>query len=157
LKHSNVFYTLNAQDEYTPRKNATGIRNSLGIDIFQYNQTVYEGRTGVRVCPLYDLDSFLKKRIVSKENYEALLKPVIEKYGLSPRYAQPEVKKEQLFPRDENRKLAPFIEEERKARWKTRRTEQESEETGRDKYRDWEMPPPGETPDSEESEELEFE
>jgi len=106
MKHSNVYYTLEKDGTYKPCEKAKGVRNPFGIDIFRHKGTISDGKTGCGVCSESEWPAVLKNRITSKEQYEALLQRTIERFGLSPRYTQPEVRHEQLFPRDENRVLS---------------------------------------------------
>ena len=105
MNHSNIYYTYQKDGTYTICEKATGVRNALGIDIFRHNGKVYDGKTGFGLCAEDELSAILQNRITSKEQYEALLQPAIEKSGLSPRYTQPDVRREQP-QRDENRVLS---------------------------------------------------
>jgi len=105
MKHSNLYYVLQKDQTYKPCKKATGMRNPLGVDIFRYDGMAYDGKTGLGLCPADEVLSTLQKRCTSKEQYDELIQPAIVKHGLTPRYTEPEVRREQLFPRDMNRTL----------------------------------------------------
>jgi hypothetical protein len=100
-KHSNVFYILNKDGTFHPCKGAVKIPNEIGVDLFKYNREVSDGVTGLRICAIGDLDRALSDVIQSAEHMDELRKPYIKKHGLSPRYTNPEIRKEQLWPRDE--------------------------------------------------------
>jgi len=106
MKHSNVYYILEKDGTYKPCEKATGVRNPYGIDIFRHMGMISDGKTGCGICSESEWPAVLKNRITIKEQYEALLQKSIERFGLSPRYTQPEVRHEQLYPRDENRVLS---------------------------------------------------
>ncbi|NMA25855.1 MAG: hypothetical protein GX936_09355 [Clostridiales bacterium] len=103
--HSNVYYIRNTDGTYKPCKSATGVRNDIGADIFRYKGLIYEGSTGVFMCDESRLDGYLKDCKGKEDKYKELVQKTADKYGLSSRYTQPEVKKDQVFPRDESRKL----------------------------------------------------
>jgi len=109
MNHSNVFYIRQHDGTYKPCKTATGMRNPLGVDIFRYKGKSYDGKTGFCLCSEKELLSTLQNRCTSKEQYDAMVQPAIDQHGLTPRYTEPDVRKEQLFPRDENRVLMRVI------------------------------------------------
>ena len=49
------------------------------------------------------------KTIVAKERFAKNIESAVKHYGLSPRYTQPKVKKDQVFPPDEKRTLARAV------------------------------------------------
>lgn len=104
-KHSNVYYIRNSDGEYTPCKNATGVRNDMNIDLFRNKGVVYEGSTGASVCNENRLGELLSNLKGDGEKFKATIQDYAEKYGLSPRYTKPEIKKSDLFPRNNKRKL----------------------------------------------------
>lgn len=104
--HSNVYYIRNTDGTYKPCKNATGVRNDMGADIFRYKGLIYEGKTGVFMFNESRLEGYLKDCKGNEAKFRELVQKTADYYGLSPRYTQPEVKKDQIFPRDESRKLA---------------------------------------------------
>jgi len=108
MKHSNLFYIHQKDGTYQLCEKATGVRNPLGVDIFRHAGTIYDGKTGFRVCPEKDLPAYLQSRITTGEQYDALVQAVIDKDGLSPRYTQPDVRREP-GPRNESRVLERAI------------------------------------------------
>lgn len=104
--HSNVYYVRNTDSTYKPCKSATGVRNNIGGDIFRYKNLIYEGSTGVFMFDESRLEGFLKDYKGKEDKFKEVVKKTADHYGLSPRYTQPDVKKDQLFPPDEARKLA---------------------------------------------------
>ena len=109
MKHSNVFYIRQHDGTYKPCKTATGMRNPLGVDIFRYKGKAYDGKTGLSLCSEKELFSTMQNRCTSKEQYDAMVQPAIDQHGLTPRYTELDVRKEQLFPRDESRVLMRVI------------------------------------------------
>ena len=61
-KHSSVCYIFR-EGAFSPVKEGKPFRNDFGLDLFQYKGAVYEGRTGLHLCPLQEaeyLDLFIK-------------------------------------------------------------------------------------------------
>ena len=61
-KHSAVCYIFR-EGAFSPVKEGKPFRNDFGLDLFQYKGAVYEGRTGLHLCPLREaehLDLFIK-------------------------------------------------------------------------------------------------
>lgn len=106
MKHSNVYYTRETDGTYKPCKNATGVRNDIGADIFRFKGLVYEGTTGVFMFNESKLAEFFEGYRGKEDKFKEIVEKTAAHYGLSPRYTQPEVKKNDLFPHDESRKLA---------------------------------------------------
>jgi len=109
LKHSNVFYVRETDGSYKPCKNARGVRNELEADFFRHRGFIYEGQTGVYICQEKDLPELLKNGAERTERFAQNIQNAVNHYGLSPRYTQPEVKKDQVFPPDKKRTLARTI------------------------------------------------
>lgn len=61
-KHSSVCYIFR-EGAFSPVREAKPFRNDFCLDLFQYKGAVYEGRTGLHLCPLQEaeyLDLFIK-------------------------------------------------------------------------------------------------
>ena len=104
-----MYYTLGRDKTYTPQKSAVRFKNDFDADLFKFDNGISEGKTGLKLCGENEFSDMVKNRNMTKESFEKLIADAVEKYGLSPRYTQPEVTKNQLFPpteKDENRKLA---------------------------------------------------
>ena len=104
-EHSNVYYKRTNDGIYTPCKNAVGVKNNAGVDLFRENGVIYEGSTGASIGNESRLNELLDGINKDSEKFKANIQKFIDSHGLSPRYTQPEVKKDDLFPRDESRKL----------------------------------------------------
>ena len=50
-KHSSVCYIFR-EGAFSPVREAKPFRNDFCLDLFQYKGAVYEGRTGLHLCPL---------------------------------------------------------------------------------------------------------
>ena len=109
-KHSSVCYIFR-EGAFSPVKEGKPFRNDFGLDLFQYKGAVYEGRTGLHLCPLQEaeyLDLFIKSH-GGIEQVQQIITRSLERTGLSPRYARPDEKKKDIFPpkeKDENRVFA---------------------------------------------------
>ena len=141
--HSNVYYTHEKDGTFIPRKNAVRFKNDLDADLFKHDKAISEGKTGLRICKESEFDDLVKNRGMTIESFAALVADAIEKHGLSPRYTQPEVTKEQLFPpseKDENRKLARSFTESKRSYFTLHETLPDGTELylrDRDKGADW--------------------
>ncbi len=107
-EHSAVCYIYDPRNgEFRAEEKAKPINNPLGLDIFEYQDYAYEGRSGARLCPMSDIP-FLSdkiKRTGGMEKLQATINQHIENHGLSPRYTRPNEKKSEVFPpkeKDEN-------------------------------------------------------
>ena len=49
-KHSSVCYIFR-EGAFSPVREAKPFRNDFCLDLFQYKGAVYEGRTGLHLCP----------------------------------------------------------------------------------------------------------
>ena len=116
-KHSNVYY-IKAGEDYSPCKNATGIRNDFGADLFRYRGLIYEGSTGVHICGENRFAEFAERFSGKPEQFAEVLRKHIAAHGLSPRYTQPDVKKADLFPPDDRRKLAKTLDQKERCWFK---------------------------------------
>ena len=109
-KHSAVCYIFR-EGAFSPVREAKPFHNDFGLDLFQYKGAVYEGRTGLHLCPLQEaeyLDLFIKSH-GGIEQVQQIITRSLERTGLSPRYARPDEKKKDIFPpkeKDENRVFA---------------------------------------------------
>ena len=54
-KHSAVCYIFR-EGAFTPVQEAKPLRNEFNLDLFQYKGAVYEGKTGLRLCPVQDAE-----------------------------------------------------------------------------------------------------
>ena len=109
-KHSAVCYIFR-EGAFTPVQEAKPLRNEFNLDLFQYKGAVYEGKTGLRLCPVQDAE-YLSLFIRSHGGIEKVRQTIessLERTGLSPRYTRPDEKKKDIFPpkeKDENRVFA---------------------------------------------------
>lgn len=109
-KHSAVCYIFR-EGAFSPVREAKPFQNDFGLDLFRYKGAVYEGRTGLRLCPLQEaeyLDLFIKSH-GGIEKVQQVIDSSLERTGLSPRYSRPDEKKKDIFPpkeKDENRVFA---------------------------------------------------
>lgn len=109
-KHSAVCYIFR-EGAFTPVRETKPLRNEFDLDLFQYKGAVYEGKTGLHLCPAQDAE-YLTLFIKSHGGIEKVWQAIdssLERTGLSPRYTRPDEKKKDIFPpkeKDENRVLA---------------------------------------------------
>lgn len=109
-KHSAVCYIFR-EGAFTPVRETKPLRNEFDLDLFQYKGAVYEGKTGLHLCPAQDAE-YLTLFIRSHggiEKVRQVIESSLERTGLSPRYARPDEKKKDIFPpreKDENRVFA---------------------------------------------------
>ena len=109
-KHSAVCYIFR-EGAFTPVQETKPLRNDFGLDLFQYKGAVYEGKTGLHLCPARDAE-YLALFIKSHggiEKVQQVINSSLERTGLSPRYTRPDEKKKDIFPpkeKDENRVFA---------------------------------------------------
>ena len=54
-KHSAVCYIFR-EGAFTPVQETKPLRNDFGLDLFQYKGAVYEGKTGLHLCPARDAE-----------------------------------------------------------------------------------------------------
>ena len=105
-KHSAVCYIFR-EGAFSPVREAKPFRNDFGLDLFQYKGAVYEGRTGLFLCPLQKaehLDLFIKS-LGGIEKVRQEIERSLERTCRSPRYTRPDEKKKDIFPpkeKDEN-------------------------------------------------------
>lgn len=106
-KHSAVCYIFR-EGAFSPVREAKPFHNNFGLDLFQYKGAVYEGRTGLQLCPLQEAE-YLELFVKSHGGIERVQQAItsgLERTGLSPRYTRPDEKKKEIFPpreKDENR------------------------------------------------------
>lgn len=106
-KHSAVCYIFDSSSgSYKPEKKAHTVKNDLGLDLFRFNNKLYEGQTGLRIYDKADLSGLKEQveRIGSMEKIQQLIDEKIQRNGISPRYTRPDEKRQDIFPseRDEN-------------------------------------------------------
>jgi len=104
MKHSNVFYKRNKDNQFEPVKDAKAIRNKAGLDLYRIGFNICEGKTG-RILQFEDNMDQLKTYVAKLETNADLLErckrvinAAVEKDGLSPRYTRPDEKYADLFP-----------------------------------------------------------
>lgn len=93
-KHSAVCYIFR-EGAFSPVREAKPFQNDFGLDLFRYKGAAYEGRTGLRLCPLQEaeyLDLFIKSH-GGIEKVQQVIDSSLERTGLSPRYSRPDEKK----------------------------------------------------------------
>lgn len=97
-EHSNIGYVVKFTGNnirYELVRGGQSFDNQYGLDLFEYNGSLTEGRTGLRMCFLDGLDNLIKEHTI--EEIENLIQKHINKYGISPRYSRPnETRKEAL-------------------------------------------------------------
>jgi len=118
MKHSNVFYKHNKENQFEPVKDAKAIRNKAGLDLYRIGFNICEGKTG-RILQFEDNMDQLKAYVAKLETNADLLErckrvinAAVEKDGLSPRYTRPDEKYADLFPSapsDNKDVLAPML------------------------------------------------
>ncbi|MDR0326597.1 MAG: hypothetical protein LBI19_10965 [Oscillospiraceae bacterium] len=114
-KHSNAYYTRKAEGEYQPCKNAVSVRNDFDADLFRYRGIIYEGSTGIHICADNRFAEFIEQYKGKEARYAENLQKIVSTYGLSPRYTQPKVRKADLFPPDDKRRLSKTLFQEDKS------------------------------------------
>lgn len=103
LEHSNIFYILkmktdengNREINYEPVQKAKTFKNTYGLDLFQHDGYISEGKSGLKVCKKYEFEDIVNKYGIAK--IESLIDESIKKYGLSPRYTRPDETKDDIF------------------------------------------------------------
>lgn len=121
-QHSDVYYIFKNK-AFNPVREAKSFHNSLGLDLFQYHGFIYEGRTGLRLCTMQEsanLESFVERH-GGLESLQKLISDSLKRTGLSPRYAQPDKRKKDVFPpkvRDESRLMAKDLMGNRHFYWR---------------------------------------
>lgn len=104
-KHSAVCYIFR-EGAFTPVQEAKPLRNEFNLDLFQYKGAVYEGKTGLRLCPVQDAE-YLSLFIRSHGGIEKVRQTIessLERTGLSPRYTHRMKRKRTSFrPRKKTR------------------------------------------------------
>ena len=109
-KHSNVCYIHRKDIGFEAVKKAKSISNSLGLDLFEHNGFVYEGRSGVRLANEKDMPG-IEQRIESSGGIVRIMANIeteIAKTGESPRYTRPNERKKDAFPPDPRRENIVF-------------------------------------------------
>ena len=109
-KHSAVCYIFR-EGAFIPVQKTKPLRNEFGLDLFQYKGAVYEGKTGLHLCPAQDAEylSLFIKSHGGIEKVRQVIESSLEHTGLSPRYTRPNEKKKDIFPpkeKDEKRVYA---------------------------------------------------
>lgn len=109
-KHSAVCYIFR-EGAFIPVQKTKPLRNEFGLDLFQYKSAVYEGKTGLHLCPAQDAEylSLFIKSHGGIEKVRQVIESSLEHTGLSPRYTRPNEKKKDIFPpkeKDEKRVYA---------------------------------------------------
>jgi len=85
-KHSSVCYIFR-EGAFSPVREAKPFRNDFCLDLFQYKGAVYEGRTGLHLCPLQEaeyLDLFIKSH-GGIEQVQQIITRSLERTGRSKR------------------------------------------------------------------------
>ena len=104
--HSAVCYVYRSEGGYKPEKKAHTMKNDLGLDLFRFQNRLYEGQTGLQIHDTTDLSGLKDRidRIGGMERLRQIIDDNLQRNGLSPRYTRPDEKREDIFPsqRDEN-------------------------------------------------------
>jgi len=98
--HSNVCYIHRLGTGFEAVKKAKAVSNSLGLDLFEYNGFIYEGRSGVRLANETNMP-VIEQKIESTggiSRIKANIEAEIAKNGESPRYARPNECRRDVFP-----------------------------------------------------------
>lgn len=106
-KHSAVCYVYKRGEGFQPQKKAHTVKNDLGLDLFAYDDALYEGQTGLQIHDRLDLPG-LNDRIIllgGMEKLREIMEDNIQKTGLSPRYTRPDEKKQDVFPSDQDENI----------------------------------------------------
>lgn len=109
-KHSKVCYILQS-GEFVPVKGKP-FKNEFGLDLFQYDRKIYEGKTGGIVCSCEGFPSFSKLAQENLQKVRNIISAAWKKNGISPRYTCPEEKLGDVFlhkERDLNQVLAKDV------------------------------------------------
>lgn len=105
-KHSAVCYVYHREDGYKPEEKAHTVKNDLGLDLFRFQNRLYEGQTGLQIHDTTDLSGLKDRieRIGGMEKLQQIMDENIQRNGLSPRYTRPNETRQDIFPsqRDEN-------------------------------------------------------
>lgn len=109
-KHSAVCYIFR-EGAFIPVQKTKPLHNEFALDLFQYKEAIYDGKTGLRFCSAQDAEylSFFIKSHGGIEKVQQVIASSLERTGLSPRYTRPDEKKKDIFPKtekDENRVFA---------------------------------------------------
>jgi hypothetical protein len=102
-KHSNVFYIYSQKEStFQAVEKATVYRNSYGLDLFQYDGGIFEGRTGAKVTTESKMADFASTLEANGGlvKFNELIGASIDRTGESPRYTRPDEKKLDVFPPD---------------------------------------------------------
>ena len=105
-KHSAVCYVYKREAGYQPEEKAHTVKNDLGLDLFRFNNRLYEGQTGLQIHDTTDLSGLKDRleRIGGMERLQQIIDDNIQRNGLSPRYTRPGETRQDIFPsqKDEN-------------------------------------------------------
>lgn len=106
-QHSAVCYIYERDGGFKPVQKAHTAKNDLGLDLFAYNDALYEGRTGLKIHDKVDLPG-LKNRIDGiggMEKLQQIIEDNIKRNGMSPRYTHPSETKQDIFPSDKDENI----------------------------------------------------
>jgi len=110
-KHSDVYY-IYAKGSFQAVKQAKTHKNAYGLDLFIYDEKIYEGRSGAIVAGSFGMSSTIEaqvERIGGIEKFNAIIDKMISKYGESPRYLRSDEQKKNIFPPKEKDKDIVFV------------------------------------------------
>ena len=103
-KYSNVYY-IRKDSEFKAVEKAKTYKNDMGLDLFLYNQTIYEGHTGTQMCGAdTDINDKIKNSI-GIEKIKNRIQEIISEKGESPRYTRPDERKKDIFPHEKNENI----------------------------------------------------
>lgn len=106
-QHSAVCYIYERDGGFKPVQKAHTVKNDLGLDLFAYNNAMYEGQTGLRVNNTVDLSTLKERieRIGGMEKLQQTIGDCVNNHGLSPRYTRPSETKQDIFQSDKNENI----------------------------------------------------
>ena len=98
-KHSNVYYIF-TNNSFQAVEHARAYKNNYGLDLFTHDEKVYEGRSGLIVVNSKTAANFETKLASNGgiDRLNELINAQIARTGESPRYTQPNERKDELFP-----------------------------------------------------------
>ncbi len=97
-KHSAVCYVYHREDGYKPEEKAHTVKNDLGLDLFRFQNRLYEGQTGLQIHDTTDLSGLKDRieRIGGMENLQQIMDENIQETGYLPDTPVP-MKRERIY------------------------------------------------------------
>lgn len=106
-EHSAVCYIYKRDSGFEAVSRTHTVKNDIGLDLFEYNGRLYEGKTGLQIHDNPDLSGLKDRieRIGGIEKIQQIIDDNIKRNGLSPRYTRPDEKKQDVFPSDKDENI----------------------------------------------------